>query len=889
MQQLFVKVRSLLRNLFFSRGVEVDLDEEVHSHFEMLTEENIRAGMSPKEAQRAARLEIGGIEQVKERVREERIGTSLHSVITDCRFGLRQLRKNPGFTAVAALTLALGIGANTALFSIVDAVLLRPLPYQSADRLVAVWSTEIGQPGTKIFAPYRDFEEFQTRNRSFEKLAALTWARAGEILTWRGSPHEVLAIPASADFFSLLGVSAAQGRTFGPEDMQNGCTVVLAHSFWQNELTSASDIVGSTLTLNGKPCAVAGVMPKEFEFYPKQTALWTLITPDSEFLRKPFDSVVGIFGRLKPGTSITEAERELNALHERVVQQSPAGSWVAHTVPIVRDLREQFTWMAGRNLRTALLVLSAAVGLVLVIACLNVANLLIGRFVERQRELAVRAALGSGRSRLMRQLLVESLLLATLGALAGVLFAVTGVHFFNSANPIELPPGNPVGVNLRVLGFTTFLATVTGLIFGLVPAWRASEVDLNEVLKQSSRSVTYGKSHRASRGLVVGQVTLSLVLLAGAGLLIESIVRLGSVPLGFRPDHLLTAEVALPHAAYSDAIQRVTFYRKLIGNLGVLPGLEGVALCSSLPPYNGGASSELAVAGRVAIENLEAVNSVETSSGYFHVLGIPLLRGREFDSRDREESQRVAIVNDEMARKYFPKEDPMGQQIKLGKADAKVPWLTIIGVVGNEKRTIVYQEMGYVEPALVYLPVEQSSAASMGLVMRVAANPLVLSPILQREVSHLDSGVPVYDVRTMTDRYSEFLAHPRFRAIIMGIVAGLTLLLAAVGVYGVLAQSVSQRTQEIGVRLALGAHRQDILRLILGQGTKLTLMGVGIGTIAALALTRLMSSLLFRVSPIDPLTFASVIVLLTFVALLASYIPARRAIRVDPMIALRYE
>ena len=882
-------IASGLRSLFRKERVEGELDEELRGFLEMAAEEKMNQGMSRKDAARAVRLEEGDIKVTKEMVRAAGWESFVETWWQDLRFAARILRKSPGFTTVAIVTLALGIGANTALFSIVDAVLLRPLPYQSADRLVAVWSTEIGQPGTKIFAPYRDFEEFQTHNRSFEKLAALTWARAGEILTWRGSPHEVLAIPASADFFSLLGVSAAEGRTFGPQDLPNGCIVVLAHSFWQNELTSASDIVGSTLTLNGKPCSVAGVMPKQFEFYPKQTALWTLITPDSEFLQKPFDSVVGIFGRLKPGTNITESERELDALHERVVQQSPAGSWVAHTVPIVRDLREQFTWMAGRNLRTALLVLSAAVGLVLVIACLNVANLLIGRSVERQRELAVRAALGSGRSRLMRQLLVESLLLATLGALAGVLFAVTGVHYFNSANPIELPPGNPVGVSLRVLGFTTFLATVTGLVFGLLPAWRASEVDLNDVLKQSGRSVTDGKSHRTSKGLVVGQVTLSLVLLAGAGLLIESIVRLGSVPLGFRPDHLLTAEVALPHAAYSEASQRVTFYRKLIGNLGALPGLEGVALCSSLPPYNGGASSELAVAGRVAIENLQAVNSVETSSGYFRVLGIPLLRGREFDSRDREESQRVAIVNDEMARKYFPNEDPVGKQIKLGKADAKVSWLTIIGVVGNEKRTIVYQEMGYVEPALVYLPVEQSSATSMGLVMRVAVSPLVLIPILQREVSHLDSGVPIHGVRTMTDRYSEFLAHPRFRAVIMGIIAGLTLLLAAVGVYGVLAQSVSQRTHEIGVRLALGAHRRDILRLILGQGTRLTLLGVGIGTIAALALTRLMSSLLFRVSPIDPLTFASVIALLTFVALLASYIPARRAMRVDPMIALRYE
>src|SRR2546423_1896304 len=354
------------------------------------------------------------------------------------------LRERPGFTAVGSVALALGIAGSAAIFSIVDAVLLRPLPYKGAERLVAVWCTELGQPGTKIFAPYRDFQEFKANSHSLEELAALTWARAGEILTWRGSAHEVLAIPASVEFFSLLGASAAQGRTFAPEDVQRGCAVVLAHSFWRTELAAAPGIVGSTLTLSGKPCSVVGVMPAGFEFYPKQTSLWTLITPDSQYAQKPLDSVVGIFGRLKPGVSMASAERELSDLHQRMVKESPAGSWVADIEPIVRDLREQFTWMAGRNLRVALLVLSASVGLVLFIACLNVASLLIGRSAERQREMAVRAALGSGRSRLMRQLLVESMLLASLGAGAGVMIAFGAVQYFQSANLVELPPGNQV-------------------------------------------------------------------------------------------------------------------------------------------------------------------------------------------------------------------------------------------------------------------------------------------------------------------------------------------------------------------------------------------------------------------------------------------------------------
>jgi predicted permease len=878
-----------VKQMVFRHRLYSQLSAEIREHLEEKIEELIARGMSREKAAAAARREFGNVTLVEEDSRGVWRWPSIESLFTDIRFGARLLRRSLTFTAVAVLTLALGIGANTAVFSIVDAVLLRPLPYKGADRLVAVWSTEIGQPGTKIFAPYRDFEEFRAHNQSFEELAALTWARAGEILTWRGSPHEVLAIPASADFFSLLGMPAAQGRTFRPEDVQSGCTVVLAHSFWRTELAATSDVVGSTLTLNGRPCAVAGVMPNGFEFYPKQTSLWTLITPESGFSQKPLNSVVGIFGRLKAGVSMASAERELTALHQRVVNESPAGSWVAQTVPIVRDLREQFTWMAGRNLRTALLVLSAAVGLVLLIACLNVANLLIGRSVERQRELAVRAALGSGRSRLIRQLLVESMLLAGVGTVAGILLALTGVRYFNSANLVELPPGNPIAVNLHVLGFTTLLAAVTGLFFGLVPAWRASQVDLNEILKQSGRSVAQGKGHRTSKWLVVGQVMLSMILLAGAGLLIESIVRLGSVPLGFRSDHLVTATVALPPAAYSEATQRVTFYGRLIGNLAALPGVEGVALCSSLPPYNGGGSSELAVAGKAAIENLEAVNSANISAAYFRVLGLPLLRGREFDSRDRERSQRVAIVNEEMARRYFPKEDPIGRKIKLGRADDGVPWLTIAGVVGNEKRTVVYQEMGYVEPALVYLPVEQAATTSMGLLMRVAGNPLLLSPMLQSAISHLDSGVPVYDVRTMTDRYSEFLAHPRFRAILMGILAALTLLLAAIGIYGVLAQLVSQRTQEIGVRLALGARPADVFGLVLREGMKMTVVGVVIGLLAASGLTRLMSTMLYGVRATDPLVFIGVATVLTLVALSACYVPARRTTRVDPMVALRYE
>ena len=884
---MWSRVRSLVRSMMRRARMEREMDAELRFHIEAFAEDLVRSGVAREEALRRARIEFGGLEQTKEDCRESRGTIFFESLMQDLRFGLRMLRKSPRFAAIVALTLALGIGAATAVFSVVDAVLLRALPYKGGERLVAVWCTEIGQSDTKIFAPYRDFEEFKSESHSFEELSAVTWARAGEILSWHGSPHEVVSIPTSAEFFSLLGVAANQGRTFDPKDSRNECTVVLADSFWKNELGAAPDIVGGTLTLSGKPCMVAGVMPPGFEFYPKKTSLWTLITPNSQFVEKPFDSVVGIFGRLKPGVDRTAAEKELIELHRRVTKDSPAGSWVESIEPIVRDLREEFTWMAGRNLQTALLVLSAAVALVLLIACMNIASLLLGRGVERGRELAVRAALGSGRSRLVRQLLVESLLFAAPGAAGGALIAFAAVRYFNSASLIELPPGNHATVNLDVLGFAIFLTTLSGLLFGLAPAWQASQVDLNEVLKRSGRTSTL-RSHGASKFLVMGQIAVAVVLLAGAGLLVESSYRFGAAPLGFQPNHLLTAEIALPSSSYAQQEKRADLYERLLTKVRAVPGVEGIALCSGLPPYNS-SSSGLAISGSAAIENLEAVNTADISNDYFRVMGIPLLRGREFDSRDGQGSQPVAIVSKEMAHKYFADEDPIGKQIKLGRADRELPWLTIIGVVGNEERTVVYQEMGYIKSVLVYLPVSQSSGTRMGLVLRMASEPSGLGQTLQREVNSLDPGVPLYDLQTMSERYAEYLAHPRFRAAVMGIFAGLTLLLAAIGIYGVLTQSVAQRTHEIGVRVAIGAQSADVSGLVLRQGIKMAAIGLTVGLVGAIALTRSLSAMLYGVKATDPLSFSAVVAILISVALAACYIPARRAMRVDPIVALRHE
>ena len=804
----------------------------------------------------------------------------------DLRLALRQLRKSRSFTAIAVLTLALGIGASAAVFSMLDAVLLRPLPYRDASRMVAIWSSETRQPGSKIFSPYRDFEEFESRSHSFEALAALSWAHAGEILIWHGSGHQVLAIPATGNFFALLGISAEVGRTFGPGDLQHGCSVVLAHSFWQTELGAPKDIVGSALVLSDKPCTVLGIMPKDFEFYPKQTSLWTLITPDTNYAKEPFDSVVGIFARLRPGVSMESAQRELVGLHQNVREESSAGSWVTQITPIVLDLRAEFTWMAGRNLRVSVLTLCGAVALLLLIACLNVANLLLVRCDHRQRELAVRSALGSGRSRLILYLLLESLLISFAGALLGVLLGTIAVRIFNVANPVELPPGNPVQINLSVLGFSVMLAILSALLAALIPAWRVLRVDLNEVLKQSTR--TAAGSSRAAHGFVIGQAALSMIMLTAAGLTLESIAKLSAVPLGLQPQHVLAAQIALPGTAYSTLEKRSTFYSNLLAAIAELPGVQKAALCSSFGPYNA-SSGELTIQGQPTFQNLEAITRVEISPDYFRALSLPIHRGREFDKHDLPGSQQVAIVNDQFVRTYLPHQDPLGKQIKLARLEDKAPWLTIVGVVESEKRTIVYQEMAYVEPALVYLPVDQSSGTTMGLLVKSAGDSLALTSMLRREIAALNPDVPLYDVKSMSQRYSEFLQYPRFRAQLMGTLARSRCWLSAIGFYGLLSHVVAQRTQEIGIRIALGAQKSDVLRTVVTRGTKLALIGVGSGTITGLMLTRTMASLLYGVGARDPLTFGAAAVILSSVALLACYLPARRATKVDPLVALRCE
>ena len=875
-------LRTRLRALLRKSEMEHELDEELRYHVERQTEQNIRLGMNPEDARCAARKAFGGVEQAKERSRDARGVRRLEELWRDLRYGARMLLRNPGFTLIVALTLSLGIGANTAMFSIIHAVLLRPLPYKDAGRLVAVFASPAGQAQTsKVFVSYQAFKEWRLHSQSFEQLEACTWAaESGKILLGHGAAQHVLSIPVTSGYFSLLGVRAAQGRTFEAQDLKMECAVVLSHGFWKDRLGGSPDIVGSNLKLDNKSCAVIGVMPKEFEFYARQAQLWNLITPNSAFEREPWKLTIGVFGRLKPGVSNAGAQAELSLLHQQIAHDAPIEfkSWSQYE-PTVSELQSEFTWLAGRNLRTGLVVLFGAVVCVLLIACVNVAGLQLACASVREREMAIRAALGSGRSRLIRQMMTETMMLALLGAILGTALAVAGVNWFRSAGPVELPPGNAVTVNWQTLMFTAGLAILAGLLSGLTPAFKASQIDLNEALKDATRGSSGARTHRAARLFIIAEVALSLTLLTGAGLLIQTIVRLSSVPLGFRIDHLFTAGLTLPASTYPRSPQRAAFYNNLISKLRAQPGIEAVAVKAPV-----GWNNPLTAAGKAY--ELSDVNQESVSADYLATMGIPLLRGRSFEDSDRESSQPVAIINEALAQKYFPNEDPVGRQIKLGTSDSS-PWLTIVGIAGNVKDQSLFNEMAYETSPLVYSPMNQSAGGSVQILLRGAGDVAGLANVLRREVSTLDQGVPVPGLKTMERQISTTLAHPRFRAILLSYFAGLALLLVAIGIYGTLSQTVSHRSREIGIRMALGAKRNDVLLLVIRQGGILMLAGAVIGVAGSLFVTRFLAGMLYGVKPADPVTFGVVLLTLGVVAALASYFPARRATKVDPLVALR--
>jgi putative ABC transport system permease protein len=805
-------------------------------------------------------------------------------MLGDLRYAIRLLRRSPGFAAIAILTLALGIGANTAVFSIVHGALLRPLPYREPGRLVAIWDHNVREGNlSKVFNSGDDFETWKRSAHSFEEMAAGTWAGGlSRTLTGRGAARQVLAMPVTESFFTLLGVSPSLGRAFTEGDRSRGCSVVVSHSFWNSVLAGDRGIVGGGLTLNRESCTVLGVMPPGFSFYPPKTDLWILLTPN--FHPPIARTVVGVFGRLKPGVSAAEAQAELAALHDALHR---ADGKERNFTPIVYDLQEEFTWMAGRNLRTTLWVLLGAVGLVLLIACFNVANLLLGRALTRGRELAIRAAVGCTRGRLIRQLLVEGLVLATIGGVLGVLVSFEALRHFRRLNPVELPVGTELVISTPVLLFTGAVAILTALVFGLAPAWRASRSDLNQAMKSGSglpAGLALGKA------LVAAEMALSMVLLTGAGLLIQSIVRMGSAPLGFEADRLYRTAVSLPEERYENVESRQRFFDVLEARLSSIPGIQDAALATSLPPHDGGTQG-VEVFGSSITPDLTGhdVGVRAVTPGYFRTLNIALRRGRAFDARDRRESERVAIVDESFARIYFPDGDPIGKRIRVENPREPQPWLTVVGVVAGQRRSIVDQEMGWTSSPSLYRPLAQDTPRNAGIAVRAASDPAPAGRAIRREVETLDSELAVGELESVQRQFTEALAYPRFRGVVLGGFAVFALLLAAVGLYGVLGQLVAQRRREIGVRLALGARSADVARLVIAHGGIPVLAGVVLGMAGSAAIARFVTAFLYGVGPRDPVTMAVAAATLLAAAGMAIAVPARRATRTDPMQVLRQE
>ena len=777
-------------------------------------------------------------------------------MIQDLRYALRLMRKSPGFTAIAAFTLALGIGATTAIFSIVNAALLRPLPYRDPSRLIMVTDRNVRQGGPAVFFPrYRDFEEYQRRTTTFEFLETATWATGSTTMTGRGAAMGVVALPVSGSFFEMLGVKAAMGRTFLPEDKNRGCSVVLAHPFWAGQLGDDAKIVGQSLELNRQSCIVLGVMPKGFSFYPTATEVWRLVdTP-------PF--IAGIFGRLKPGVTRQQAQAELESIYRGL---HASDDW-KDLAPTVNDMQHQFTFLAGRNLRTTLLILLGAVVLVLLIACVNVANLLLGRALVRSNELAIRAALGGGRTRLFRQLITEGVVLGSLGGGLGILVAFASLRFFRSANPVELPVGADVSPNVPMLALALLISLATAVLFGLAPAWRGSRAALG------ARGVVGGRQ-RLVKLLVAGEMALSVPLLAGAGLLMESVLRMGTAPMGFDPDRLYFTDIPVP--------KDPRFYDTLEHRLGGIPGVQSAALTSTLPT-NAGGFDVLDVLGTTST-GVHDVGHKMVSPSYFDTLRVALLAGRGFNARDREGSEPVTVINEMLAREYFPGRDPLGQRVRVSK-DA--PYAMIVGVVANEKQTTVTEEMNYVASPTLYRPLAQDPVARLSIAIRAASDAVPIGAAIRREVAALDPNLAVRDLESMRHKLAMFMAYPRFRAVLLSAFAALALLLAAVGLHAVLGQLVAQRTPEIGVRMALGARPADVAGLIARQGGVPVLAGLGTGLGLAVSLGRYLSSVLYGVRPRDPLTLLGVSLVLLAVAAVATALPAYRAAKTDPVEALR--
>jgi putative ABC transport system permease protein len=801
----------------------------------------------------------------------------------DIRHGLRSLIKHPTFTAVCITTLALGIGANTAIFTVVNAVVLRPLPFQDGDRLAVVWTTkDANQEQALSFADYNDLKN-QTKTFSEIGAASPLW---NFTLTGGGEPEPLQGMYVSASLFELLRVAPARGRSFTSDDDRVGGTpvAIISQSLWERRFGSDQNVVGQQITVSGTSTTVVGVMPRSFQFLDPAAELWLPLSQNQFASSGRQVRLLSVVGRLSDNLKPAAAGAELNAIASQWASQYPdTNSGVGLRVVPMHDQ------VAGK-VRPALLLLLGAVALVLLIACANIINLMLVRSAARQKEIAVRAALGAGRMRLLRQLLTESITLSLLGGGAGILLGSWGVQALLALNPIAVPQYNQIGIVFTVLGVTLAASVLTGVLFGLAPAWQTLKFDLHSALKEGGRAAIADRGQRRlSSLLVIAETAMALVLLIGAGLLLKSFAHLLDVKPGFVTENVLTMQVGLPNAAYQEPQKRIAFLKQLETNLAAAPEVSSVGFVTRLPLLSAmnNITSFLAIEGReVPAGEGPEIDFRRASTGYFQTMGIPLLSGRLVTEQDVANNTSSVLINEAMAKRFWPGEDPVGRRISTANSTGQqTQWQTIVGVVGNVRH------LGLdVEPRPeIYYHTNTSPPFGPVIVIRTTRDPQRLISIARAKVRELDRDVPISNVNTMEQLVAQSVAQRRFGMCLVGIFAALALVLAVVGIYGVVSYSVAQRTNEIGVRMALGASASDVLKLVLKNGMTLALIGVGIGLAAAFAATRLMAAMLFEVKPTDLATFAIVSVGLMLVALLACYVPARRAMKVDPLVALRYE
>jgi putative ABC transport system permease protein len=884
-----------LRSLFHRNQVEQDLSEELQYHLEQKTKEYTASGMAPEEARRKARREFGGIEQTKEICRDTRRVSLLETLSQDVRFGLRMLRKSPGFTAVAVLTLALGIGATTAVFSLVSAILLKPLPFPNPDQIVL--PELVSPPGVNLGSDYFPWSQTQFRflaqdSHPFQAVAA--FQNDSFNLTGTDVPSFLDGFRVSAEFFPALGISPALGRGFTAEEDRPGheYEVVLSDRMWREYFGANRAILGKAVRLNGYAYTVVGVMPAGFVFpraeelpssfnFPREAQLWVpLAIPEAP---KNGPSELAVIARVKPGLTIqqTQAGMDLVTKHAEAKDPQWKGWFNSRVVPLTRQV-------VGDTERPLQLIL-AAVGIVLLIACSNIANLLLTRSFGRRREFTLRTALGAGRARLIRQLLTESLLIAVSAGAISILLANAGIYFVKTFGPADLPRLREVTLDLPVFAFALCVSLATGILFGLAPAIGATRENLADSLKEGSqRSGLSPTSPRLRNALLVSQVALALVLVISAGLLTRTFFHLLGANGGFNPDRVLTFQLPLPALKYVDQDHIVVFYQNALGRLRSVPGVQSAGIGETVPMGGEGESTVIRMPDHPAAtqKELPFANYTIISPGYLSAVGTPVLRGRDFVEADTADSMPVALVNVAMEKKYWPGQSALGKQV--GPGSARFPLLTIVGVVPDVKH-ISFREETAPEMYVVYTQRQWPSMLNLRVALRTKADPASMTASVREAIHSIDPDLPLAKVATLTTLVDDSLSQPRFAMLLLASFGVLALLLASTGMYGVISYSVAQRTQEIGIRMALGAERRNVFGMVLSQGARLAGLGIALGLVAALGVTRLMASFLYGVQPADPLTFAIVSLLLVGTALLACYLPARGATRFDPLVALRHE